>query len=532
LIQRSSRIYLKWLLEKWQKRTFTESHFPEHDGNVSRPIVAVIGLTVLFAAFAPTTGIAEAARDGSHDFDSEFGSWNVSIERLSTSAKGTSVWIRYSGTHVVRPLWGRRANIGELEVSGPNGHVEGMQLRLYDPTARVWRLSFASSANGVLQSPMTGSFHNGVGEFRETSRINGHEVITRALATPLSSGSYKDLISRSTDNGNNWTTIWIATYTKKSPDEARGRDGAHDFDFNFGTWHTRISRFVSGTWVPYDGTVSVSGVWGKAANVEEIEAGGPSHLEILGVRMYNSRTRQWTLTGVNSTDGSLSVPMYGSFANGVGTFYDQEPFGGRTVLMRDRFYDISANAYSFEQAASTDAGRTWSPNFMASLSRTSMTAPSESANDVADRSTSFDFNYGTWSTQITTPSGSYNGTVTVRKIWNGRAWLEEIHASSSLGSFEGMTLYTYDPRAREWHQTFAGRDAAVFDPSMIGTFSNGRGELVSYPVESDGRMELAREVWSDISSDAHHFRIEYSSDGGATWSPAFDAQLHRIGTDP
>jgi hypothetical protein len=71
-------------------------------------------------------------------------------------------------------------------------------------------------------------------------------------------------------------------------------DGAHDFDFNFGTWHTHIRRLLhplsgSNTWVTYDGTVSVRKVWGGAANVEEIEANGSNRLELLNVRTIPPR---------------------------------------------------------------------------------------------------------------------------------------------------------------------------------------------------------------------------------------------------
>ena len=44
------------------------------------------------------------------------------------------------------------------------------------------------------------------------------------------------------------------------------RDGQHDFDFHFGTWHTHIRLLVhpltaSSTWVESDGTVTVRKIW-------------------------------------------------------------------------------------------------------------------------------------------------------------------------------------------------------------------------------------------------------------------------------
>ena len=50
------------------------------------------------------------------------------------------------------------------------------------------------------------------------------------------------------------------------------RDGAHDFDFEIGTWKTHVSRLThplsgSKTWVEYDGTTVVRKVWGGRANL-------------------------------------------------------------------------------------------------------------------------------------------------------------------------------------------------------------------------------------------------------------------------
>lgn len=131
-------------------------------------------------------------------------------------------------------------------------------------------------------------------------------------------------------------------------------DGAHDFDFNFGSWHTHIRRLLhplrgSNVWVTYDGTVTVRKVWGGAASVEEIEANGPDHLEFVNVRLYNKASHQWSLNGTSSSDGALATPTFGGFEDGRGVFYDQETFNGRTILDRQTFLRITPTSYAFEQ---------------------------------------------------------------------------------------------------------------------------------------------------------------------------------------
>ena len=147
----------------------------------------------------------------------------------------------------------------------------------------------------------------------------------------------------------------------------------------------------------------------------------------------------------------------------------------------------------------------------------------------------FDFNYGTWQTNIKYRRGSGNtpawgkqtGTATLRKLWNGRALLEELSVGGADG-FSGVTLYLYDPQTHEWSQTYADTSDGTFEPSMVGRFSHGRGELVAQ-ASYGGKMALQRGVWSDISANAHHFEIDVSNDGGASWQPVFVAALTRIG---
>ena len=56
-----------------------------------------------------------------------------------------------------------------------------------------------------------------------------------------------------------------------------------------------------------------------------------------------------------------------------------------------------------------------------------------------------------------------NGTVAVRKIWMGRAAMEEIEADGAEGHFEGLTLFLYNPQSQQWSQTFADAGDGVLN---------------------------------------------------------------------
>ena len=98
----------------------------------------------------------------------------------------------------------------------------------------------------------------------------------------------------------------------------------------------------------------------------------------------------------------------------------------------------------------------------------------------------FDFHFGTWKAHnslLAHPlSGSttwieLDGTATVRKIWDGRANLEEIESSNAATHFQGLTLFLYNSASHQWNQTFANSDDGALGQPLIGEFKNGRGEF-------------------------------------------------------
>lgn len=154
-------------------------------------------------------------------------------------------------------------------------------------------------------------------------------------------------------------------------------DGQHDFDFHFGTWkaHNRLLLHpLSGstTWVESDGTVSVRKIWDGRANLEEIEAGNATtHFQGLTLFLYNPVAHQWSQTFANIDDGTLGQPLIGEFKNGHGEFFNRELFQGRAILVRFVWSDITPDSHHVEQSFSDDGGKTWEPNFVATLTRES-----------------------------------------------------------------------------------------------------------------------------------------------------------------
>jgi hypothetical protein len=168
------------------------------------------GTALIAAAFVQAMAAgAMTARQQSHAFDFQFGAWKVTIR----ARRGTG-WTTYTGTHVVTPIWNRASNYGVMEVDGPVGHIEGVQLRLYDPQSHLWNLWFAQSKTGELGEPSRGRFVNGHGEFFERGSVNGVPTLSRTLTLGITANSYRDEIATSSDGGKTWTTTWIARYSR------------------------------------------------------------------------------------------------------------------------------------------------------------------------------------------------------------------------------------------------------------------------------------------------------------------------------
>lgn len=165
-----------------------------------------------------------------------------------------------------------------------------------------------------------------------------------------------------------------ASKTNSSP-VGKERDGQNDFDFEIGTWKTRLKRLLnplsgSTTWVEYEGLTVVRKVWDGRANLVELVAEGPAgRFEGLSLRLYNPQSRQWSLNFAGVKGGVMTTPTIGEFKNGRGEFYSQETLNGRAVLVRFIISDITPDSCRFEQAFSDDGGKTWEVNWIATDTR-------------------------------------------------------------------------------------------------------------------------------------------------------------------
>jgi hypothetical protein len=147
-----------------------------------------------------------------HDFDAQHGRWHTTVRRLVRPLSGSQEWAEYAGTSVVHPLVGGRANIVELDVSGPRGRIEGVSLRLFEPDARRWTLRWANAAGGTLDDrPLAGGFAGSAhGLFYGEDTLAGRPVLVRFEISVVDPQTVRFEQSFSADGGKTWETNWIA----------------------------------------------------------------------------------------------------------------------------------------------------------------------------------------------------------------------------------------------------------------------------------------------------------------------------------
>jgi hypothetical protein len=149
---------------------------------------------------------------GQHDFDWDIGTWTTYQKRLLHPLTGSTTWVEYRGTDVVRKIWDG-ANLGEIRATGPAGNLELFTLRLYNPQTHEWSIYFTNSTTGVLSSPVVGAFKNGHGEFYDQETYNGKTILLRFTVTEATSNSCRFEQAFSADGGRTWETNFIVTET-------------------------------------------------------------------------------------------------------------------------------------------------------------------------------------------------------------------------------------------------------------------------------------------------------------------------------
>src|SRR5512146_2412576 len=140
---------------------------------------SVLCAACLGAVLCSQTGAGARAADApadpqAHAFDFLMGTWKVQNSFLAKRMQHAHEWLKFQATDIEAPL---RTGTGNLEyyLTSQWPDFIGMGLRLYDPHDHKWTIYWSDNrfSRGVLQPPVTGSFHDGTGVFEGADHFNG-----------------------------------------------------------------------------------------------------------------------------------------------------------------------------------------------------------------------------------------------------------------------------------------------------------------------------------------------------------------------
>ena len=151
--------------------------------------------------------------DGRHDFDFLQGTWQATNRALRTRLAGADDWHEFGSTLVSEPLLGGLMNVDELTIPGRDG---GVTLRVFHPDTSEWSVYWVAAGARAVDTPVVGSFRDGVGEFYSDDTWQGTPVRVRYAWDSRNPDNPEWHQAFSVDGDETWETNWIASFTRVS----------------------------------------------------------------------------------------------------------------------------------------------------------------------------------------------------------------------------------------------------------------------------------------------------------------------------
>lgn len=151
--------------------------------------------------------------------------------------------------------------------------------------------------------------------------------------------------------------------------------GVHDFDFLLGKWRVRhktlIGRLVGAVeWVEADAIDVVRPAFGGLGNVGQFirYVDGEAYTG-MPVRLCDPKNGVWRIWWLDTMEQSMEPPVIGGFSGGEGLFIGDDVLRGAPIKVRFTWTDITENTARWDQAFSSDGGRTWELNAIMEFTR-------------------------------------------------------------------------------------------------------------------------------------------------------------------
>ena len=152
--------------------TFAETAVLTADESIPIPKVTLDSKGDLVMTASPSSS--------QNDFDFLVGKWKMHNRHLNKRLENCKDWTEFDSSDEntkVMPMIDMDT-YSTTEFPGQDGKLfQGLTLRLFNPTTRLWSLYWIPSNTGVIDPPVVGSFANGVGHFFGKDTLKGKPII-------------------------------------------------------------------------------------------------------------------------------------------------------------------------------------------------------------------------------------------------------------------------------------------------------------------------------------------------------------------
>jgi hypothetical protein len=150
--------------------------------------------------------------------------------------------------------------------------------------------------------------------------------------------------------------------------QASATSSQHDFDFLVGNWALKDKKLKSrltgsNEWIEFESTVEMHPLLNGIGNMDTYRTtvdGKP--FEGIAVRLFNPKTKLWSIYWADSNAGVMDPPVVGSFEGNIGRFYCKDKFKGKDIIVLFLWDKTNPNNPVWSQAFSPDNGKTWEVN--------------------------------------------------------------------------------------------------------------------------------------------------------------------------
>jgi hypothetical protein len=148
-----------------------------------------------------------------------------------------------------------------------------------------------------------------------------------------------------------------------------------DFDFLVGKWriHNRkLKSRLSGCseWTEFGAQVDCQKILNGFGNIDSFQTTVDRRpFEGMSLRLFNPKTRLWSIYWADSEAVVMDVPQVGSFENTIGSFYARDAYEGKEIIVQFRWDASNPDAPVWSQAFSPNNGQTWEWNWYMTFER-------------------------------------------------------------------------------------------------------------------------------------------------------------------